>query len=84
MSAGPPGWEGTLPEAVLDAGGETVEVLEAALSRCLLDMSPGDVLHVISVWPGCRKVVPAWCHTQHVALLEARTEGEETRFWLRK
>lgn len=76
--------EDSFPEAVLDAGGETVDVLEEALGRCAHDLSPTGILYVISLWPGSRQIIPAWCRAREMTLLDVREEGEETRFWLRK
>lgn len=73
-----------LPQTVLDAGGETWEVLRPAMERCMADIAPGEVLEVISGDREAWARVPAWCAlTRHLLVLVVH-DGEETRIHIEK
>lgn len=72
------------PRAVLDAGGETWITLRDLIWRRITDLATGEVLQIISLEPSTRADVAEWCRHAGQDLLHMATEGDETRFWIRK
>jgi TusA-related sulfurtransferase len=72
------------PQAVVDAGGESGTRLSQAMARRLHDISPGQVLQVVSLVPAARREVPEWCREHGHSLAATRQEGSETWFWITK
>ena len=72
------------PYSILEAGGEAVGILLAAIGQSIEDLIPGQVLEVVSSQPLAGEAVRGWCQaTGHELIgLVAGFEGEQ--FWIRK
>jgi TusA-related sulfurtransferase len=73
-----------LPHTVLEGGGETIEVLLAAVTRSIEEMVSGQVLHVVSAQPLAGSSLVAWCKAMGHELLDTLVDGEEDQCWIRK
>jgi TusA-related sulfurtransferase len=72
------------PQAIVDGGGEEWSVLSAAIRRRMDRMAGGEVLEVVSQERRSRADIPTWCYLSGHDLLHMWTDGESTRFWIRK
>ncbi|HZU12305.1 MAG TPA: sulfurtransferase TusA family protein [Chloroflexota bacterium] len=69
---------------MVDGGGETWPTLSDLVSRRLAELSPGDILHVISEEPTVHPDIARWCLATGHDLLLVRHDADGTRFWIRK
>lgn len=74
----------SLPDAVLDGGGEEWSVLGAAIERCLAVLVPTQLLEVLSQDGEARAVIPAWCSRRGHDLVATTIDGAIERFVIRK
>jgi tRNA 2-thiouridine synthesizing protein A len=72
------------PHAVVDAGGEEARPLMAELERCMTGLAAGQILEIVSVAPGARMDVVAWCHVTGHHLIQFLGNADQTRFWIQK
>jgi TusA-related sulfurtransferase len=79
-----PIWSHRRPTAVLDVGGDTAAELHSVLHRCIDDVLPGEVLHVISHDPGSRPDIEGWCTATSNRLLRFQIHEEESWFWIER
>ena len=73
-----------LPQAIVDAGGEHWAVLGDTIMRRLSHMAIGEILEIVSQERRNRADIPVWCDLSGHELLHMITEGESTRFRIRK
>jgi TusA-related sulfurtransferase len=72
------------PTAVLDVGGDTTAELHSTLNRCIEDMLPGEILHVIGHDPGSREGIERWCIATRNRLLLVQIMQEESWIWIER
>jgi TusA-related sulfurtransferase len=73
-----------VPQAVVDGGGEEWAVLGEVIRRRLGQMERGEILEIVSEERRNRTDIPAWCYLTGHDLLHMFTDGDSTRFWIRK
>lgn len=73
-----------LPQSVLDAGGESCAGLRGSMYRTVATLDDGQVLEVVSRYPGSNEEIADWCRRTGHLLLSVLDRGEETLFWIRK
>lgn len=87
MSSDPTSSEETerpTPHSILEAGGEAIGVLLAAIARSIEELLPGQVLEVVSSHSLAADAVQQWCHETEHELLHLLLDGEDGQFWIRK
>ena len=70
--------------AVLDAPGTACAYLTPLIKEHMTPLSSGEVLEVLSDDPASRQGVPAWSRMTGNPLIACVTDGERSRFYLRK
>lgn len=76
------GADGTVT-AVVDAGGEPWERVQALLERRLYDLPPASLLEVITADQHVSTALPGWCSTAGGTLLATEETADATSFLVR-
>jgi TusA-related sulfurtransferase len=76
--------KGHLPQALIDAGSEGWETLQAVVARRMDELLGGEVLEVVSGVAAVALALPTWCAGSGHEFLGVRTEGGASSFWIRK
>lgn len=69
---------------MLEAGGEAVDILLAAIARCLEELLPGQVLEVVSSEPLAGEAISGWCRDTGHALARQLAGAEGGQFWIER
>ena len=54
------------------------------VSKAAKEMNPGEVLEALTSDPGALTDFPAWARTSGNEIIKTETEGENTRFFIKK
>lgn len=73
-----------VPEALLDAGDESWNVLHDVVTHRMADLARGQVLEIVSVAPDILNHVQRWCWKTGHRLAGTLQTGHATRIWVRK
>ena len=71
-------------KAVLDSPGTACAYLTPLIKEHMTPLVSGEVLEVLSDDPASRQGVPAWSRMTGNPLIACVTDGENSRFFLRK
>jgi tRNA 2-thiouridine synthesizing protein A len=71
-------------DAVLDSPGTACAYLTPMIKESIAPLATGQVLEVVSDDPASRQGVPAWSRMTGNPLIACVTDGENSRFYLRK
>jgi TusA-related sulfurtransferase len=71
-------------DAVLDSPGTACAYLTPLIKEHMVPLTTGQVLEVVSDDPASRQGVPAWSRMTGNPLIACITDGEHSRFFLRK
>ena len=71
-------------DAVLDSPGTSCAYLTPLIKESIAPLESGQVLEVLSDDPASRQGVPAWSRMTGNPLIAYTTDGEKSRFFLRK
>lgn len=70
--------------AVVDAGGESPDLLIDVLYRRLRDLAVDEVVEIVSHQSASHTAVLSWCHLTGQVLIQVRQVGAQTQLWIRK
>lgn len=70
--------------SILEAGGEAVENLLAAIAQCIEELLPGQVLEVVSSEPLAGDAISSWCRDTGHALSRQLAGAEGRQFWIER
>lgn len=70
--------------SILEAGGETVDILLTAIARCLDELLPGQVLEVVSSEPLAGEAISGWCRDTGHALGRQLAGPDGAQFWIER
>lgn len=71
-------------DAILDSPGTACAYLTPMIKEHMTPLTTGQVLEVVSDDPSSRQGVPAWSRMTGNPLIACVTDGENSRFFLRK
>ena len=71
-------------DAVLDSPGTSCAYLTPLIKENIVPLQSGQVLEVLSNDPASRQGVPAWSRMTGNPLIACVTDGDSSRFFLRK
>ncbi len=68
----------------LDLTGLACPMPIVKVSKAMKTLEPGDVIDALTSDPGAQTDFPAWARTSGNEILKTQTEGDNTRFYIKK